>query len=596
MSANNIEKSTIKLVRRAYRHLTVRRRRQLIGLSVIMLLSSFVEAISIGSILPFLGALTSPEQTHIFANKLPFLSSLNQEGKSELRQIYTLIFISMVLISGLFRVVYFKLQTRISMAISIDFSVQAYERTLYQPYKEIIQKNSSEILAGAHKARELVGYLIQPVLTMVSSVLVLCAVLMTVIAVQPTVAISGIVGFGGLYLFATTISNRLLQRNSITYAKELGQVNKVIQEGVGGIRDVIIDGTQPTFTRLYRSALSKMQAAAASNVIISQMPRYFIEMFGLILLAGISYLMINRNENFVSAIPTLGVIALAAQRLLPLIQQTYAAYATIRGAYHSASDALDLLDQPILQTQRLVDPWGMSFKSLLKVEKLTFGYAPDKKIILKEVNLEIRPGEKVGIIGVTGSGKSTLVDLLMGLLLPTSGTIYIDGEKLSEANIRNWQRFISHVPQSIFLADSTIAQNIALGVENNDIDMNRVEEAARIAQISKDIESFPDGYQTRVGERGLLLSGGQKQRIGLARAIYKRSQVIVLDEATSALDLKTETEVMDAIDRIGDDATLLIIAHRIGTLQKCDKLIQLTDGVISWSGNYDELITKSNIK
>jgi ABC-type multidrug transport system fused ATPase/permease subunit len=592
MSTIRIDRSTVGLMGRVYGHLTARRRRQLAALALLMIVSSFVEAISIGSILPFLGALTSPDRVLQFAGRVPLLSSLSMGGVSELRLVFTLIFVGLIAISGLIRILYFWLQTRLSMAISIDFGVQVYERTLYQPYAEIVRRNSSEILAGAHKARDLVGYLIQPALTFVSSMFMLSAVLITLFVVQPTVAISGVVGFGGLYLFATTVSKRLLQFNSRTYAAELGRVNKAIQEGIGGIRDVIIDGTQATFSGFYRNALSKMQHAAAGNVILAQMPRYIVEMLGMMLLAGIAYLLMSREGNFVSTIPALGLVALGAQRLLPVLQQAYAAYVTIRGGFDSSADALDLLDQPFSSARISGPQRALTFRSTLTVENLRFGYAPESQIVLSDINLRIRQGERVGFIGATGSGKSTLVDLLMGLLMPTSGSIYVDGEKLCAENIREWHACISHVPQSIFLADSTIAENIAFGVEARDIDMARVREAAQVAQISVSIEGFPDGYQTRVGERGVRLSGGQRQRIGIARAIYRRSRVLVFDEATSALDAMTEANVMDAIHGLGRGVTVLLIAHRISTLRSCDSIVELRHGVVSWHGTYQELTTR----
>jgi ATP-binding cassette subfamily B protein len=584
------DRSTFGLIRRVYANLTLRRRRQLGALAALMVVSSFVEAVSIGSILPFLAALTDPERVNQMASKLPLISRFALDGTFDLRLVFTLIFVGLIALSGVFRVLYFWVQTRLSMAISIDFSVQVYEKTLYQPYDEIVCRNSSEILAGAQKAKDLVGYIIQPALTFVSSMFLLGAVLITLFVIEPTVAISGIAaGFGGLYFFATTISKRLLQANSRTYATELIRVNKAIQEGLGGIRDVIIDGTQPTFSTLYRAALSKMQHAAAGNVILAQMPRYIIEMIGMMLLAGIAYLMMSRNGNFVSAIPALGVLALCAQRLLPVLQQAYAAYVTIRGGFDSTTDALNLLDQPSPAPLPEKQQHRLRFDRGLKVEKVHFGYKPGAQIVLRDIDLEIRRGERVGFIGTTGSGKSTLIDLLMGLLTPTAGAIYVDDVKLGPENIRDWHACISHVPQSIFLADSSIAENIAFGIEGRDIDMERVREAAVVAQISKDIESLPEGYQTRVGERGIRLSGGQRQRIGIARAVYKRSRVLVFDEATSALDSETEANVMSAIDQLDGEVTILFIAHRISTLKNCDSVVELSNGAIAWRGTYREL-------
>jgi len=588
------DRSTISIVKRVYSYLTIRRRRQILILGIMIIFLSFVEAITIGSILPFLGALTTPENVREIGLLKPLLSYFDINDDSKLRLVFTVIFIGMVTLAGVFRVLYFWFQTRLSMAISIDFSVQVYKKTLYQPYGELISRNSSEILAGAQKAKDLVGYIIQPTLTFISSVFVLVAVLVTLFTIEPSVAISGLLGFGALYLFATTISKRLLQINSRTYAVELGRVNKAIQEGIGGIRDVIIDGTQMTFSKLHRAALTKLQSAEASNVILSQMPRYLIETLAIILLAVIAYFMMSQNGNFVTAIPVLGVLALGAQRLLPVLQQAYAAYTTIRGSFDSITDALNLLDQTVPPTVDSTPSRRLNFNKTLRVENLEFSYRVDSKLILKDINVEIKQGDRIGLIGATGSGKSTFVDIVMGLLKPTGGTVLIDGEKLSDGNIRDWHACVSHVPQAIFLADTTVAENIAFGIEPKNIDMGRVYDAARVAQISKTIEALPEGYHTFVGERGAKLSGGQRQRIGIARALYKRSKVLVLDEATSALDSKTESSVMGAIDSLGENVTVLLIAHRLSTLHNCDYIIELKDGSVSWVGTYRELTERVN--
>lgn len=589
-----INRSTVSLLRRVYSHLTVKRRRQLALLSVLMIISSFIEALSISSIVPFLAALATPEKVFEIEALKYTLNYLGINDISSLRLFFTMLFIGMVIISGIFRIAFFWFQTRLSMAIGIDFSVQVYEKTLYQPYGDLVSRNSSEILAGAQKAKDLVGYIIQPTLTFLSSIFMLVVVLGALFAVEPIVALSSIFGFGSLYILVTILSKRFLQANSRTYATEMGRVNKLIQEGIGGIRDVIIDGTQSIYSGLYKGALSRMQYAAAGNAILAQSPRFVIEMLVMVIFAGITFVMIERDVSFVSMIPVLGVIALGAQRMLPVLQQAYAAYASIRGGADSTLDVLSILELEQTVSSGIVTslPNHVSFEKTLRVENLSFSYRGDSKMILNNINFEIKQGERVGLIGATGSGKSTLVDIVMGLLHPTNGAIYVDGNKLCSENIRDWQSCISHVPQSIYLADTTIAENIAFGVEPCEIDMDRVREASNVAQISQTIESFSDSYQTYVGERGIRLSGGQLQRIGMARAIYKGARVLILDEATSALDGETESSVMSAIDGLEAKVTMLIIAHRMATLQNCNFIIELKDGVVTWVGTYQELKSK----
>lgn len=591
-SAKNLIKgnrATVLAIARVYGFLKPKRRRQLAVLSMLLVVYSFFEAISIASIVPFLGVLMSPEKIADMQIFRPVLVFLEIHGTNELRLAFTLLFVLIILITGTFRILYYWVQARLSMAIGIDLSVQVYENTLYQPYGELIKRNSSEILAGAHKARDLVGYIIQPTLTFISSVLLLAAVLLTLLLVEPVVAISGVLGFGSLYVLATLISKRFLEVNSRTYATEMGRVNKAIQEGIGGIRDVIIDGTQATLTNVYRHALSKMQYAAAGNVLVAQLPRFVIEMLGLMFLAGITFTIVSRDASLIVAIPALGAVALGAQRLLPVLQQAYVAYVTIRGGIDSINDALSLLDQHATAPEASDAADTLTFKNTLLLDKISFAYAPDLKPVLNDITIEIKCGTRIGLIGTTGGGKSTLVDLIMGLLRPSNGSIYVDGVRLCERNIRSWHLFISHVPQSIYLADASVAQNIAFGIEPQKIDMERVVRAAKIAQLTETISGLDKVYDTFVGERGIRLSGGQRQRIGIARAIYKNPSILILDEATSALDDATENQVIEAVEQLDRKITIITIAHRLKSLKNCDVIYRVDHGALVWRGAYDQM-------
>ncbi len=582
-------RATIDAITRVYRFLKPKRRRQLAVLSILMVVYSFFEAISIGSIVPFLAALTRPEkiaEMEVFKTALVFFEI---HGTNDLRLVFTLLFVLIILVAGFFRILYYWVQARLSMVIGIDLSVQVYENTLHQPYGELIKRNSSEILAGAHKARDLVGYIIQPTLTFLSSVFLLAAVLLTLLLIEPVVAISGVLGFGSLYVLATLISKRFLQVNSRIYASEMGRVNKTIQEGIGGIRDVIIDGTQAALTSVYRDALSRMQYAAAGNVLVAQLPRFVIEMLGLVLLAGITFTIVSRDEGLITAIPVLGAVALGAQRLLPVLQQAYVAYVTVRGGIESTNDALSLLDQAITPSNVSEAVAPLSFKHTLRLDKISFAYTPELKPILKDITIEIKCGERIGFIGTTGGGKSTLVDLIMGLLNPTNGSIYIDGIRLCDKNIGSWHSYISHVPQAIYLADATVAQNIAFGIEPQKIDMKKVEQAAKIAQLTETINELDMGYDTFVGERGIRLSGGQRQRIGIARALYKNPSILILDEATSALDDATEKQVIESIEQLDRKITIITIAHRLKSLKNCSVIYKMDHGALVWMGSYDQI-------
>jgi ATP-binding cassette subfamily B protein len=291
-----------------------------------------------------------------------------------------------------------------------------------------------------------------------------------------------------------------------------------------------------------------------------------------------------------AAIPVLGALALGAQRLLPVLQQVYSSIAIIRGAEASLRDTLALLDQPLPKYVEGVNFAPLPFVHEITLQGVGFSYAGSSLRVLRNVDLVLPRGKRVGIMGSTGSGKSTLLDIVMGLLKPTEGNLNVDGVPINDKNCHNWQAHIAHVPQSIYLADGSIEENIAFGLPRKDIDLERVRQAAQQAQIHDLIESWSQKYQTNVGERGVRLSGGQRQRIGIARALYKRADLIIFDEATSALDSETERTVMEAINLLSSDLTILIVAHRLTTLQGCDFVVELSHGEVARVGTYQELV------
>jgi len=427
-------------------------------------------------------------------------------------------------------------------------------------------------------------------LTLFSSAILLTGIFLGMLAIDATIAFGAVATFGAIYGAILLLTRRSLQKNSEVVAQESKQVLKSLQEGLGGIRDVLLDGTQELHCRIYHRADLAGRLAQAYNTFIGASPRYAIETLGMILIAVFAYAVSQREGGMVAAIPVLGTLALGAQRLLPILQQGYAALAIIRGSDASLRDVLALLDQPLPAPARGVQT-SIAFETDLTLQNIGFRYTREGPRVLQSVELKVAKGQRIGIMGVTGSGKSTLLDIVMGLLQPTEGVLAIDGIALDAGNQRDWQRHIAHVPQAIYLADGTVQENIAFGVPKDEIDVARVSEAARQAQLADLIESWPTKYETPVGERGIRLSGGQRQRIGIARALYKHASVIIFDEATSALDNETERTLMDAINMLGRDLTIMIIAHRLTTLKDCDLIIEIGDGGVKRVGNYQELVT-----
>jgi ABC-type multidrug transport system fused ATPase/permease subunit len=370
----------------------------------------------------------------------------------------------------------------------------------------------------------------------------------------------------------------VLSRNSEAGTTHATLRIKRVQEALGGIRDILIDRSQPVFERQFERSAAIFRRASTVNAFIGQSPRIVIEMIGVAMLALYAGHLANSAGGLVSAIPMLGAFVLGAQRLLPLLQQSYTGWASFISNRYNVVDVVKLISLPAFDLPASV-PSQSKFRELIVFDKVSFSYKTGSQV-LSDISLIIAKGERLGIAGTTGSGKSTLMDLLLGLLDPTDGAIRIDGLLLDDATRAMWQSEIAHVPQAIYLIDDTVAANIAFGIPSPDIDMPRVKAAARAAGLDEFISNLPGGYQTATGERGVRLSGGQRQRIGIARALYKQASVLVFDEATSALDTRTEEEVMTSIAGLGKDITIIMIAHRLSTLKDCDRIIYLENGRI----------------
>ncbi len=541
-----------------------------------MFVASLAEIISIGAVLPFLGILTAPEQVYQHPLMQPVIQILAVTEPKQLILPLTILFIMAAILSAVIRLTLLYAMTRLSYATGADLSINIYRRTLYQEYEVHISRNSSEVINGIiTKTGGVIGGVISPSLTLISSSILLVGVMGALFAINPTIALSASIGFGLLYWMIIRYTKTHLKENSKTIANQSTQMIKSLQEGLGGIRDVLIDGTQDFYCKLYRNADLPLRRAAGDNAFIGGSPRYAMEAIGMTLIAGLAYLMTQKADGIVSVIPVLGALALGAQRLLPVLQQAYASYSTIKAVKSSFEDVLKLLDQPLPEYADQPLPEPIPFAKEIKLNNLNFHYSEDAPWVLKNVNLSLKKGSRIGFIGVTGSGKSTLLDIIMGLLPPSEGELIIDNQTINNQNRRAWMAHIAHVPQNIYLSDSTIEENIAFGIAKELVDHQRVKKAAQQAQIAELIEEWKDGYQTFVGERGIRLSGGQRQRIGIARALYKQANVLIFDEATSALDNETEQAVLDAIEGLDKELTILIIAHRLTTLKGCDKIVKI---------------------
>jgi ABC-type multidrug transport system fused ATPase/permease subunit len=586
-----LTQSTAQLVSRLWRHIAFRRRKQFGFLLFLMLLASFAEIISIGAVLPFLGVLTAPSR--IFQNPAaqPFIQIMGLTNPGQLLLPLAIAFGLAALMAGAMRLLLLWASSRLSQATGADLSINIYRRTLFQPYAVHVARNSSEIINGISNKTSGVTTIILALLNLIGSSVMLVTILIILMSVEPIITLIAFGGFSLIYIFIVRVTRKTLLTNSQCIARESTQVIKCLQEGLGGIRDVLIDGSQDTYCQIYCNADRPLRRANAGIAFISGSPRYAMEALGLMLIAALAYALAQQSDGITKAIPVLGALALGAQRLLPALQQAYAAWSSIQGGLASLQDTLGLLDQPLPAYADQPAAIPIPFQQTIVLNQISFRYSSQAPWVLKNFNYSIAKGSRVGFMGTTGSGKSTLLDIVMGLLKPTEGTLEIDGKPITMSNQRGWQAHIAHVPQAIFLSDSGIDENIAFGIPKDQIDHERVRQSARQAHIADIVESWPKQYQTLVGERGIRLSGGQRQRIGIARALYKQADVIIFDEATSALDNETELSVMQAIEGLSKSLTILIIAHRLTTLRGCAQVIELGKGGIMRIGTYEDIVS-----
>lgn len=577
-----------------FNKLSKRRKLQLFGLLILMFIASIAEIISISAILPFLGILTNPEI--VFNNNYakPILELLKINNPVELLFPVTIFFITAISFSGIIRIMLMWIQIELSYAIGADLSIDIYSRSLFQPYDIQISRNSSQIISAiANKVNAVVSSTIQPILNIVGSSFLLFLIITTLIFVNFKITFFTFLTFGFIYLIIILITKKKLKYLSKIVNNESNHVIKALQEGLGGIRDILIDGSQSTYIKQYRNSDVPLRKAQSKIAIISGIPRLIVETIGLLLISIISYFFITNKQIDASEsiVPILGLIALSAQKLLPILQQYFLSWTSIKGNEAVLDEILTLLNQPFPDFSNNHEDRAFTFNNQIKIADLKFRYTNNSELILENVNLTIKKGSIIGIVGKTGGGKSTLIDLIMGLLTPTSGVLMVDNVNITNENSRFWQKYIAHVPQNIFLSDASIKENIAFGIEYKLIDFDKVIECAKKAQLYDSILSWEHKFDTIVGERGVRLSGGQRQRIGIARALYRKSQLIVFDEATSALDETTEKEIIDAIDKLDKNLTIIIIAHRLSTLKNCSEIYSIDQKSVS-KFNYDnKLIT-----
>jgi len=577
--------SILKRIRLAYKSvwhwIDRKQKKTFLIILFLTIISSFSEALSVGLVIPFLTVLL--DVNILLDNKytLIFINKMGLKNFDNIRLYVTVIFLFSILVSGLLRVTLIHTNLRLSQRIRHNLSCYIYINNLYLDYEESIKRNSSELVSIIKSKTVSVasGFFLE-VSKMLSSIIICTIILILLFTINFKIASGCFFVFGLFYLIITLFTKARI----VLYSKTLSELDpksiKLLNEGFGVRKDIILNNAHLFYQNLFKQADYIITRIGANIQIIASIPRIIIETFTLIILIIAGYTLSITVNSMVSIIPIFAAFILAAQKLLPQIQQIYASWILICESLESVNDVIIELDGNNISHKQSVSK-KMPFKSHIEFKGIQYSYANDANPIFKGFSIKINKGDKIGLIGDTGSGKSTFIDIFMGLLMPNKGQIIVDNTKLIKNNINNWQLNISHVPQFIFLADITILENIAIGISVDKINFKLVVEAAKKAQIHDVIEKWSEGYNTIIGEGGVKLSGGQRQRIGLARCFYRKKDLIILDEGTSALDTTTEKKVLNKILSSTNDNTVIICTHRLDTLNRCDYIIEIKNGNLS---------------
>jgi len=589
----------LNVIRQLFSLLSARQVRQFYVLQVLVVVMAFTELLGIASIAPFMalvGDISILEKSNVFA-ELYQMSGLTNP-------------MDFLFYTGLLVLVALTVSTLVSMftiwklsfygaSVGIEIADRLYAYYMQEDWQFHSSGSSAQLTKQVStEAMRITGGIIQPLMQMNAKVVLAVLISVSILIYNPVIAIIGLFIFALAYF----LLYKLVRKKLVSNGKEISQVStdrfRLMNEGFGGIKDVLLLNRSHDFVKRFEESGTIYARALGSNAGIGQVPRYFMELIAFGTMIGLVLLLIKLHDgNLGAVLPILAVYALAAFKLLPALQQIYSSVAQIKGnlaAFEAVREDLERsLNVRGFISEETV-PVHMGLKKDITLDNVSFNYPGKSKPAVNGVTMTIPANSVVGLVGSTGSGKSTLIDLLLGLLTPQSGQISADNIHITSENKRDWQDTLGFVPQSIFLSEGTIAENIAFGLPVADIDLEQVHKTLELAHLTELVDQLPDGINTKVGERGVQLSGGQRQRIGIARALYHEADVLVFDEATSALDGITEKIIMDAIHEFSGKKTIIMIAHRLKTVQKCDIIYLMAHGKIVDQGTYQELLEKND--
>jgi ABC-type multidrug transport system fused ATPase/permease subunit len=566
-------------------------------LLLLLIVNAIIDMAGIASILPFIAVLANPDivETNIFLKQTFNISSLifGIETKEKFLIFLGIVVFLLLVISLGFKALTTYLQAKFVLMCEYSISKKLIERYLSQPYSWFLSQNSSEISKTIlSEVGQVVGNGVNPLMEVITRGLLVIAIITLLVLIDPKLAFIVGLTLGGLYGVIFYLTSKHLRQSGHKRLFNNEIRFKSISEAFGATKEIKIAGLEKIYIKNFLNSSLVYARTQAFSLVVSSLPRFILEAiaFGGILLI-ILYIMTQTN-NFSHAVPIVGLYTFAGYRLMPALQILYASLSQIYFIGPSI-DKIHYDFQNLKKSESIQYQDNMIFNNEISLNKISYNYPNSSRTALKDISLNIPIRSTVGIIGATGSGKTTTVDTILGLLEPQNGVLKVDGKTISEKNIKAWQSLIGYVPQNIYLSDDTVAANIAFGADKSKINQDLIEKVSKIAQLHSFVtEELPQKYETIIGERGVRLSGGQRQRIGIARALYLNPKLLVLDEATSALDNQTEKAVMNSINLI-KDITIIIIAHRLNTVSDCDIIYKLDKGQIVSYGTFDQVIKKS---
>lgn len=586
------------MIRKLFSLLTPRQVKQFYRLQILVVIMAFTELIGIASIAPFMalvGDIGLIERDGLFTNLYQFSGLSNPMDFVFYMGLGVLLMLSISTLVSMFTI--WKLSLY-ATRVGTEISDRLY--TFYMQQDWLFHASSSSAYLTkqvASEALRVTDQIIQPLLNMNAKIVLASFISIGILFYNPLIAIVGLLMFASAYILLYRVVRKRLQTNGHNMSLMLTERFRLMNEGFGGIKDILLLNRRHDFVMRFQNSGKAFAYAFGTNNAMGQVPRYFVELiaFGS-MISLVLFLIKIYQGNLGVVLPILAIYALAAFKLLPALQQIYSSVAQIKGnaaAFEAIAD--DLVKSINIQQgmNQRIESDHLLLKEKISLKDVTFTYPNKLTPAIDSLNIIIPVNSVVGIVGASGSGKSTSVDLILGLLTPQKGGLYVDNIRIDEGNRRDWQNTLGYVPQSIFLSEGTISENIAFGLGVKDINLKQLKKAVQLANLAELVEQLPDGLNTKVGERGVQLSGGQRQRIGIARALYNKANILVFDEATSALDGITEKIVMEAIHNFSGQKTIIMIAHRLKTVKKCDIIYMMDKGKVVDQGNYQELIERN---